>query len=293
VCSVYFGFDLPFLGGTAGRLGEPSQSRTSAGLPLRFRPVGLRKKLEFLVTIWRRLFFVEVVRDGIMHHHAGQKGAQSETYVMKPHQKRLLGFLTLLTLLAVPHLASAYYDPGVQRWINRDPMEEDGGLNLYADVLNDPIDRYDVLGLEGKPQPPKWDPGAWSGREENSCCNYAYDRPGPPYRLYPGELGGMPDFSYKNGSVTCDEIARRTKADFPNNPNVGPPKGGKCPAGTHNTKAWIDADGVGWHMQRQDDDGKWSEKPDALTKPQRCSPKKAQGYKTECPQICVPDAARY
>jgi hypothetical protein len=212
---------------------------------------------------------------------------------MKTQVRPLLSALALMFLLSLTNLASAYYDPGVQRWLNRDPMEEDGGLNLYSIESNDPIDRHDAFGLEGKPQPPKWDPGPWSGSEENNCCNYAYDRPGPPYRMYPGQLGGKPDFPYKKGSVTCDEIARRIKADFPNNPNVGAPKGGKCPAGTHNTKAWIVADGVGWHMQRQDADGKWSEKPDALTKPQRCSPKKAPGYKTGCPEICVPDAARY
>ena len=45
---------------------------------------------------------------------------------MKIHQKPLIKFLTLLAVLSGPHLASAYYDPGVQRWINRDPLEEPG-----------------------------------------------------------------------------------------------------------------------------------------------------------------------
>ncbi len=42
-----------------------------------------------------------------------------------------------------------YYDPVTGRWLNRDPIEEDGGVNLYGFVENDPIDWVDVLGLEG------------------------------------------------------------------------------------------------------------------------------------------------
>jgi uncharacterized protein RhaS with RHS repeats len=59
----------------------------------------------------------------------------------------LLGFLTLLAVLSGPHLASAYYDPGVQRWINRDPVQEWGGPNVYTYVGNDPINYVDPLGL--------------------------------------------------------------------------------------------------------------------------------------------------
>jgi len=33
------------------------------------------------------------------------------------------------------------------RWPNRDPIEEEGGLNLYVFVLNDPINRWDLFGL--------------------------------------------------------------------------------------------------------------------------------------------------
>jgi hypothetical protein len=66
---------------------------------------------------------------------------------MKMQMKRLLGFLTLLALFSPPHLASAYYDPGVQRWINRDPIGERGGKNLYAFVRNVPLDSWDSYGL--------------------------------------------------------------------------------------------------------------------------------------------------
>lgn len=39
-----------------------------------------------------------------------------------------------------------FYDPYLQRWINRDPIGEDGGINLYDYVENDPVDAYDPFG---------------------------------------------------------------------------------------------------------------------------------------------------
>jgi len=40
-----------------------------------------------------------------------------------------------------------YYDPETGRWPNRDPIEEEGGYNLYAFVGNDPHGKWDYLGL--------------------------------------------------------------------------------------------------------------------------------------------------
>ena len=40
-----------------------------------------------------------------------------------------------------------YYSPDIGRWISRDPIEEQGGFNLYAFVNNDPINKIDTLGL--------------------------------------------------------------------------------------------------------------------------------------------------
>ncbi|MCP5535067.1 MAG: RHS repeat-associated core domain-containing protein [Akkermansiaceae bacterium] len=40
-----------------------------------------------------------------------------------------------------------YYDPNVGRWINRDPIEEEGGFNLYGFVNNDGINKFDIFGL--------------------------------------------------------------------------------------------------------------------------------------------------
>ncbi len=57
-----------------------------------------------------------------------------------------------------------FYEPSLQRWLNRDPIEEAGGLNLYGYVGNDPIGSHDPLGYERYPYVvlpggrPKFDP---------------------------------------------------------------------------------------------------------------------------------------
>jgi RHS repeat-associated protein len=40
-----------------------------------------------------------------------------------------------------------FYDPNLQRWLNRDPIRERGGLNLYSILGNTPVSMVDPLGL--------------------------------------------------------------------------------------------------------------------------------------------------
>jgi RHS repeat-associated protein len=42
-----------------------------------------------------------------------------------------------------------WYSPSLGRWINRDPIEENGGVNLYGFVGNDGVNALDLLGLNG------------------------------------------------------------------------------------------------------------------------------------------------
>src|SRR5437867_4392916 len=43
-----------------------------------------------------------------------------------------------------------FYDPNLQRWLNRDPIQELGGINLYAYVLNRPAEMIDAIGLDAQ-----------------------------------------------------------------------------------------------------------------------------------------------
>jgi len=40
-----------------------------------------------------------------------------------------------------------YYSPDLGRWLNRDPLGESGGFNLYAIAANNIINRWDYLGM--------------------------------------------------------------------------------------------------------------------------------------------------
>ncbi len=81
---------------------------------------------------------------------------------MSPTRKKLIANLAPLLFTLLSHqTAFAYYDPGVQRWLNTDPLGEPGfelvrgrepdlfgdGPNLYAFVRNSPTQRVDRSGL--------------------------------------------------------------------------------------------------------------------------------------------------
>jgi RHS repeat-associated protein len=201
-------------------------------------------------------------------------------------------------LLLSQQCGQCFYDPGLQRWINRDPIEETGGLNLYVAMVNDPVASVDALGLDATA--PTYNPADWSkgGKNagENNCCNYAYNLPGNtqlpdgkyvPFNLQPGQLGGKGS----PGKMDCIELRKRVKADYHNDPNTKTPAGGKCPSGYHAVKLWLASDGIGFHMMRQDDTGDWSDKRDALGPVSKCNPKKPQDKNDQdCGNICVPNA---
>ena len=56
-----------------------------------------------------------------------------------------------------------YYSPGLGRWLSRDPVEEQGGWNLYNFIFNNPFSQFDALGAHGvvlfaKPVVPRVNP---------------------------------------------------------------------------------------------------------------------------------------
>ena len=74
-----------------------------------------------------------------------------------------------------------FYEPNLQRWINRDPIEESGGQNLYRINNNNCIDNIDAFGLFIAPLPPG---GGHVGWLPNQPYNPHEPAP-PPTPKYP------------------------------------------------------------------------------------------------------------
>jgi RHS repeat-associated protein len=63
-----------------------------------------------------------------------------------------------------------YYDPSLGRFINRDPIGEAGGANLYGFVGNSPVNAVDVLGMW------RWEFGRWVPEDGDDPNNPPPDR---------------------------------------------------------------------------------------------------------------------
>lgn len=80
-----------------------------------------------------------------------------------------------------------YLDVNLGRWPSRDPIGEEGGVDLYAFVENDPVARGDHLGLRQPAGPGDYgspDLGNPAGRCFNNNC--LGDALGAPRSVYPG-----------------------------------------------------------------------------------------------------------
>jgi RHS repeat-associated protein len=121
-----------------------------------------------------------------------------------------------------------YYEPNLQRWLNRDPIGEDGGNNLYCMVGNDTIDSWDYLGYG---------------------CMVKYTCTLNPGWSRPSGLGGL----LINCPYTCTEVSRSLTAqgttscdDLPKNlPNYNTDKAvfcQSCPKTITDYQLYMDGD---------------------------------------------------
>jgi RHS repeat-associated protein len=77
-----------------------------------------------------------------------------------------------------------FYDPNSQRWINRDPMQELFGLNMYAFVRNSPVAAIDLLGLAENGD---WGGTWWPNPSGGRYVNPRYVFPRDPIYLMPDD----------------------------------------------------------------------------------------------------------
>ena len=180
--------------------------------------------------------------------------------LMKTYTNGWLGLLSVLALLSAAPVASAYYDPGVQRWINRDPLGELGfGVlrsretpiprserNRYRFVGNSPVAYFDPLGLGwttffacSKWQLKKCESLGFEGCtawEHSYTDGYAFiietgftcfhpTPPPPPSPEDPGGGGGDGGGPRPVRPVAppCTSVNRPPTVRFPPGPPVGPP----------------------------------------------------------------------
>jgi len=77
------------------------------------------------------------------NHHYGDLGSP-------PHAKRHFLSQTLDVETGLYYYGYRYYDPVTGRWPSRDPIDENfeiGDINIYAQLSNDSVNEWDVLGL--------------------------------------------------------------------------------------------------------------------------------------------------
>lgn len=82
--------------------------------------------------------------------------------------KNIRTFLVLIPLLVLPQSSHAFYNPSTGRWLNRDPIGEKGGRNLYRAMANRPVLVVDPTGREVLP--PTTNPGDDLGKIVYWAC---------------------------------------------------------------------------------------------------------------------------
>ena len=83
-----------------------------------------------------------------------------------------------------------YYSPATGRWFSRDPVEEDGGYNLYGFIVNDGVNKWDFLG------------------EAHGCNNIKGDQ-------FKSILDKLKDCLDNNGKLIDKQVRKLLRAAFP------------------------------------------------------------------------------
>jgi RHS repeat-associated protein len=79
----------------------------------------------------------------------GSVGAQASANPMRFSSKPMLVDRSSESL-SLYYYGYRFYDAQIQRWLNRDPIVEHGGLNVYIFVSNSPVALHDYLGLRAE-----------------------------------------------------------------------------------------------------------------------------------------------
>jgi uncharacterized protein RhaS with RHS repeats len=95
--------------------------------------------------------------------------------------------LSAVMVLCAQVKVSAFYSPDTGRWLNRDPIQETGGLNLYDYVANNPVNFVDRNGLDNLYHRP------------NAQNVLQYNNMPPSMIMSVPAGGGLPSIQYQGG----------------------------------------------------------------------------------------------
>jgi uncharacterized protein RhaS with RHS repeats len=127
--------------------------------------------------------------------------------------------LVLAILLGGLHTARAFYNPGPQRWLNRDPIQELGGNNLYTFVSNVSVNSVDAFGLCDKNPYLEYDPNYPAHR-------WPPDNFPPPLFPSPQSNNSLPDLAKQLGQDLWKTYGNQVVQAARNNAyNIGLDKG--------------------------------------------------------------------
>jgi len=82
---------------------------------------------------------------GIFLHRRGNRARKTSRKWLEPRQ--VAAPAATKSVSGVRYYGHRYYSPSFGRFINKDPIEEQGGINLYSFVGNNPVNAYDYLGM--------------------------------------------------------------------------------------------------------------------------------------------------
>ena len=121
------------------------QARTAADLvSRRYYPEG-----ELIPAGGTQLYYAQDHLGSVRDVMAVQNGSRVASFDYDPYGSTDFRYAGMLYEQSSGLYLTYYrvYDSRTARWLSRDPLQEDGGVNLYGYVAADPIGWYDLLGL--------------------------------------------------------------------------------------------------------------------------------------------------
>lgn len=112
--------------------------------------------------------------------------------------------------LGLYNFGGRYYDPNHQRFVNRDPLGEVGGVNLYGYVGNSPINFYDPYGLSWYSDFGDWELGVAHKAKEfftGNPCDYHLDPNSLQYLSNQAGVGVTPLTDQNGNQVDAADLA--------------------------------------------------------------------------------------